>query len=330
MGLFHRDKPSKDHNPQPTSGTAATHSTPAPSPTRVLIEARAQTFKESREAVSITDEKGAIHYVNPAFCALTGYAAEEALGKTPRILKSGKHDVFFYENLWRHLLAGYAWHGEIVNRRKDGSLYVDEQSITPVCQSDGKVACFVAVRHNVTAKRESELESIWHSEEATVPQKIDLIGSLARTPQELLERTLELLTTLHGFRDWESGLAFIVSHEEHVLRLAATIGDFHPDFLTDEAIIPLGTCLCGRVGLEGRVMVCSNCNRDPLHELRWLGMRPHGHYTIPIRTQDRVLAVVNLYTDVNIEPSSRRIAFLTEVGFRLGAVMQRLLAINHD
>lgn len=326
MGLFHRDKSSKDQTPLPVTGATTKPVSPARTITHTLIESHAHSFETAREAVTITDENGAIHYVNQAFCVLTGYTTEEVLGKTPRILKSGKHDLFFYENLWRHMLAGNAWHGEIMNRRKDGSLYVDEQVITPVKQSDGKVACFVAMRCDATLKRQSELETIWRTEEATVPQKIDLIGSLARTPQELLERTLELFTALHEFRDWESGLAFMVSHEERVLKLAATVGDFHPDFLADEATIPLGTCLCGRVGLEGRVMVCSNCNRDPLHELRWLGMRPHGHYTIPIRTQDRVLAVVNFYTDVNIEPSSRRVAFFASAGFRLGAIMERLLA----
>lgn len=292
--------------------------------TETLIRTYAQSFDASHEAVTITDANGAIRYVNAAFSALAGYAAGEAIGKTPRILKSGKHDPFFYQAMWTHLLAGHTWHGEIVNRKKDGSVYVDEQTITPIRLSNGQIGCFISVRHDSSAKKQAELEQTLRTEESTLPQRIDRIGACARTSTELLTRAVKLLLTLHEFRAHSSGLAFEIDYDHNVLRLVVANGHFSPQFLADEATVPLGKCLCGRAAVEGRVLVCGNCFEDSRHEHKWLGMRAHGHYTIPVGTQDRVLAVINLYTDKDVDASDRRVAFLAAAGFRLGAYLDRM------
>jgi PAS domain S-box-containing protein len=290
-----------------------------------LIRSYAQSFDASTQPVTITDPNGNVRYVNPAFTALTGYTAAEILGKTPRILKSGKHDGFFYHNMWLHLTGGRVWQGEITNRKKDGTLYVDEQTITPVTRDDdGQIGCFISVRHDATVERKQELEQIIREEETTLPHHIDALGKSARSPVELLEKSIALFLTLHEFRSTSSGLAFEVLQDEGVLRLAATHGYFHPDFLADEATVPLGECLCGKSAAEGRVLICQSFYKDARHERKWLGMRVRGHYTIPIRTQGRVLGVINLYTDDNVDHSERRVAFLAAAGFRLGAYLDKL------
>ena len=88
-------------------------------------------LETAANAVVITDNKGIILWVNPAFTTLTGYPSEEVLGKNPRLLKSGKHDRQFYQNLWTTVLTGKTWRGDFTNRRKDGSLYQDEQTRSP-------------------------------------------------------------------------------------------------------------------------------------------------------------------------------------------------------
>ncbi|OAI52714.1 hypothetical protein AYO44_16485 [Planctomycetaceae bacterium SCGC AG-212-F19] len=87
---------------------------------------------------------------------MTGYEPEEVLGQNPRILKSGQENSSFYENLWRTILAGQAWHGEVVNRRKDGSLYTEEMTITPVCTAGTEITHFIAIKQDVTARLEAE------------------------------------------------------------------------------------------------------------------------------------------------------------------------------
>ena len=107
-------------------------------------------------AILITDRRGVIIWCNPAFSQLTGYSAAEAMGQTPRILKSGKHDVAFYRHLWKRILAGRIWHGEIVNKRKDGSLYTQEITITPVCDARGEITHFISIEQDITRRKHAE------------------------------------------------------------------------------------------------------------------------------------------------------------------------------
>jgi PAS domain S-box-containing protein len=106
--------------------------------------------------VVITDAKGTIQYVNPAFTALTGYTKEEAVGQNPRILKSGRNPAALYQNLWKTIVAGNVWQGELTNRRKDGSYYIEEMQISPVQSPAGVIVSFIAFKRDVTERHETE------------------------------------------------------------------------------------------------------------------------------------------------------------------------------
>ena len=95
--------------------------------------------EQAADGILITDTNGNIQYVNPAFSAMTGYSSEEAIGQNPRILKSGRQPEAIYRELWSTIRAGRVWHGELINRRKDGSFYTDEMRVTPVCDLHGEV-----------------------------------------------------------------------------------------------------------------------------------------------------------------------------------------------
>ncbi|MFP4626309.1 MAG: PAS domain S-box protein, partial [Natronomonas sp.] len=107
-------------------------------------------------AVVITDIDGTITYVNPEFEALSGYTPEEALGQSPAMLNSGVHDDEFYQELWRTILSGDVWQGEIINERKDGSRYTIDQTISPIVDGSGHIDGFVAINRDVTAREERE------------------------------------------------------------------------------------------------------------------------------------------------------------------------------
>ena len=137
------------------------------------LRVESAALNAAANAVVITDREGHIEWVNPAFETLTGYSAEEALGKNPReLVKSGQHDRAFYAGLWDTILAGRVWRGEIVNRRKDGSLYTEEMTITPVPDESGGISHFVAIKSDVTERRRLE-------EQLRGAQKMDAIGRLA-------------------------------------------------------------------------------------------------------------------------------------------------------
>jgi len=132
----------------------------------------AAAIEQAAEMVVITDEKAEIVYANPAFEKITGYRQLEVLGKNPRILKSGEHDHAFYRRMWASLSSGKTWHGRIVNKKKDGRLYTEEATISPVLDPSGYIVNYVAVKRDIT--REQALE-----QQFLEAQKMEAIGTLA-------------------------------------------------------------------------------------------------------------------------------------------------------
>lgn len=120
-------------------------------------------FQAAYDVIIITDRGGNILWVNPSFTRVTGYSAAEALGQNPRLLKSGVHDKAYYDSLWDTILKGEVWCGEFVNRRKDGTLYNEQKTITPVRDERGEIANFIAVAQDTTARKRSE-EALRESE----------------------------------------------------------------------------------------------------------------------------------------------------------------------
>ena len=107
-------------------------------------------------AIVLTDTKGFIQWVNPAFTTLTGYTPEEVLGKSSSLLKSGRHSAAFYQTMWNTILAGKVWQGQVTNRRKDGRIYYEEQTITPVRNERGEIFRFIAIKQDVTVRKQVE------------------------------------------------------------------------------------------------------------------------------------------------------------------------------
>ncbi len=122
-------------------------------------------LQASANAVVITNREGVIQWANPAFTMLTGYEdMDEVFGKNPRdLVKSGKQDKRFYKNLWDTILSGKVWHGELVNRRKDGTQYNEEMTITPVSNKDGEIEHFIAVKQDISNRKQAE-EALQNSE----------------------------------------------------------------------------------------------------------------------------------------------------------------------
>lgn len=123
-------------------------------------------------AIFITDREGKIQWVNPAFTQLTGYTSEEVAGKTPRFLKSGQQPREFYREMWEAIISGKVWHGELVNRRKDGSHYSEDMTITPVRGEAGDITHFVAIKLDVTERRQLDVR-------LQQAEKMEAIGTLA-------------------------------------------------------------------------------------------------------------------------------------------------------
>ncbi len=116
--------------------------------------------EQTADSVLITNLKGVIEYVNPAFVETTGYSRDEALGQTPRILNSGKHDKMFYKKLWATVLRGKTYKGTIINKKKNNQLYWSQQTITPMKNNVGKITNFVSVLKDITKLMEQKEQEI--------------------------------------------------------------------------------------------------------------------------------------------------------------------------
>ncbi len=160
---------------------------------RKLIEAaNAQLttiVEQATETIVITDTHGHILYVNPAFESITGYTRAEVLGQNPRMLKSGRQDAEFYRKMWDTLGRGETWRGHFSNRRKDGSLYEEEATISAIRNANGEVINYVAVRRDVTHEVALELQLLQS-------QKMEAVGTLAGG---IAHDFNNILTTVFGY-----------------------------------------------------------------------------------------------------------------------------------
>ena len=117
-----------------------------------------QSIAAAANGIFLVEPTGKIFWINAAFTRLTGYTAAEVLGKNPRFLKSGQHHTEFYREMWQTIRAGKVWKRELINRRKDGTFYHEEKTITPVLDTAGKVLHFICVQEDITERKRSEAE----------------------------------------------------------------------------------------------------------------------------------------------------------------------------
>jgi len=128
--------------------------------------------EQSPVTIVITDTEGTIEYINPKFTELTGYARSATIGQNPRMLKSGKMSAAFYENLWQTIKAGKVWHGVFHNKKRNGELFSERATISPVMDEAGHITRFIAIKEDITERLKLE-------DQLRQSQKMDAIGHLA-------------------------------------------------------------------------------------------------------------------------------------------------------
>ena len=175
--------------------------------------------------VLITDRNGKIQWVNEAFSQLSGYSHSEVIGKTPRILKSGKHDAEYYSALWSTILAGERWSCEAIERRSDRSLYTVRQTITPITGDGGEITHFIAIHEDVTAQKvtEERIKHMAHYDALTeLPNRVlfyDRLGQAIARAQRNRNHIALMFLDLDRFKHTNDTLGHLVGDE--LLRMFA-------------------------------------------------------------------------------------------------------------
>lgn len=164
------------------------------------VRLQSAALESVANSIVITDAQGSILWVNPALAAITGYAAGEVIGQNPRIFKSGQHDAAFYQRLWETISSGRVWRGEVTNRRKDGSLYIEEMTITPLRNAQGTITHYVAAKQDVTARKRAEAHIYHLNQLLRSIRDVNKLITRERNPERLLAEACKILVQTRGYR----------------------------------------------------------------------------------------------------------------------------------
>ncbi|MBI5687619.1 MAG: PAS domain S-box protein [Verrucomicrobia bacterium] len=246
------------------------------------------------DSIMITDRDGTIQWVNTAFSRLTGYSLAEVIGRNPRLLKSGKTDPAVYPQLWQTILAGKVWHGQVINKRKDGQLYTEEMTIAPVCNAEGAIANFVASKTDVTVRLAAGEALREQARLATL--RADATQALQQpgATQDLLQRIAGLLVER---LDAAFARVWTLDGTGQTLELRASAG-LYTHLNGEHGRIPVGGQLkIGRIAQERQPHVTNQVLGDPLvpHQdwARREGLEAFAGW--PLLLEGNLLGVVALF-----------------------------------
>jgi PAS domain S-box-containing protein len=283
------------------------------------LRLQSAALNAAASAIVITDRAGLVQWVNPAFSDLTGYTAAEAVGRNPRDLKSGRHEEAFYKKLWDTILAGQVWRGEIVNRRKDGSLYTEEQTITPLRDPQGEISHFISVRHDITQRKRGEEAFRQRAHLSALGAAVGLALADSDTLAHALQRCAEALVAHLG-----AALARIwtLDEREGLLELEASAG-LYTHLNGVHGRVPLGQFKIGRIARDRKPHLTNTVIGDSeVSDQEWAvreGMVAFaGH---PLIVDDRVVGVMAIFARHPISDSV--ISALTSVADHVALGIER-------
>ncbi|MBI2470172.1 MAG: diguanylate cyclase [Planctomycetes bacterium] len=278
------------------------------------------TIKECASMVIITDNKGNIEYVNPMFSKVTGYTTEEVIGQNPRILKSGKTTPEKYKQLWETVTSGGTWHGEFVNRKKDGKFYWESVSISSVKNDDGSIYRFIKISDDITRHMQTKRRLDTQNAVITV---------LAQSTT-LKDASAKILRTLCECLEWEVGGMWVYDLQTNALQCVDMWHIPYREFPEFEAV-SRQIAMSPGIGLPGRVWITanpvwiddvvpdSNFPRNVVAKKEGL----HGAFGFPIQAGNKVLGVIEFFSNEVKQPDDDLLNTMSSIGKQIGLFMQR-------
>ncbi len=291
------------------------------------IEKLVRAVEQAKNVILMTDPNGTITYVNPAFEEIYGYSMQEALGKTPRILKSGQHDKDFYKRFWQRLLAGETVREQFVNKTRDGRLVTVEGLVSPVLDAQGQRSGFIAVQEDITERKRSEARILQLNRLLRTISEVNQLIVRAQDRAALLSEACRVLVDHGGFELVWIGF---VDAASQVVVPAARAG-VRPEYLagivvrcddTPEGRGPVGTAI-----RTGRFAVVEDVETDPSAAPWRERMLAYGFKTVaafPIRSGGAVRGALGVYASKAVEIGHEETTLLDELAHDIGFALQSL------
>jgi len=256
----------------------------------MTIQTLIKAIEQTGDNVMITDKASIIQYVNPAFQKTTGYSKAEVLGKTPKILQSGKHGKEYYDELWSTILSGKIFRSQTTNKNKKGKLYIADQTISPITDESGKLTHFVSVWKDITEKIKLEemlrIERLKLEEIIGFDEKVSRIRKLNRLIDFVIERTAKILEA-------EKCSLMLLDNYHHQLCIKGSMGLDDKHIL--ETKIKVGDPFAGTVVKNGVPILVKEIEGDKKYKdfnrQTYLG---HTFIIVPIKLEDKVIGVINV------------------------------------
>lgn len=254
--------------------------------------------EQSENLVLITNKDGIIEYVNHGFEKLTGYTKKFAIGKTPRILKSGKHDQAYYKTLWDTILAGKPHYGVSINRKKNGEFYYEEKTITPIRNHAGEITHFLSTAQDITRRLQLEQEIRDSLERrgrqvqlsTQVAQEIAAAANLEDLYQRIVTQVKEQFGYYHAqLLQYNPAL--------DTLDLVVGYGEVGDKMLALHHSIPMGIGLIGTAASTGQSVLRADVSTDASWQTNNLLPDTKGELVVPIKLGERVLGVLDVQSD---------------------------------
>jgi PAS domain S-box-containing protein len=271
-------------------------------PTAEQLRLLSAALAAAANGIVITDRDGAIVWVNQAFTRLTGYTFDEVVGQNPRLLKSGKQPESVYRELWLKILSGQVWHGEVINRRKDGSLYIEEQTITPLRDESGTITNFIGIKQDVTDRKLAEDTLAERARLTALGADVGVAMASSDTIGRMLQRCVDAMAE---HLDAASARIWILNPKENVLELEARAGS-DPEPEDAYSRVPVGRFEIGGIAQSRKPYVTNAVSEDARIAGRGWG-RQAGLVAFagyPLVVEDRLVGVMALFARAPLASSA--------------------------
>lgn len=293
----------------------------------IQLRQLSRVVEQSPASIVITDTRGHIEYVNPHYSQVTGYTLAEVLGKTPNIIASGQTTKEVYAALWQTILAGGVWHGEILNRRKNGELFWEFEVIAPVFDIKGTICNFVAIKEDITARKRADAELQRVNRTLRVLSRCNAVLVRAADETEILEAMCDVLIDIGGYPlvwigqpkdDYQ--IQVVAQRGFDTAPLAGAIASARWDDT------PYGGCPAGRAVRGVNIVVEHQLNGPALAPCvtieRETGVKAAA--SLPLLAGGEMLGVLNLFSHDELAFDQAEIALLSELAEDLAYGMSNL------